>query len=317
MRTARPRRAAPRTGRGRRYAHRERTSACRLRRRCSWLLVSGCPALIGPIGVEHPRRIRLQPSPPVELRRPLQTFPPARSAAVSNGSLTQLAVPTRRSRRGVHVRPSTRCPSPRSRSCVSLLALRGTRVCDLSVAAARAWRRPATATAAARADHPARRSWARAGGGPRAAPNGAAALPPRNARSACPIQRYLASKVLDHSGWWSSCRPHCSRSSRLLGPQRSRRPLVLSCGTRTDPVRGRLPSPWPASSPGLLISAAIDNADRGMPLLVLLIMVQLIFCGGLFEVYDPPGARPARLARSRTLGVLHGGGDDRSRRRRP
>jgi ABC-type multidrug transport system ATPase subunit/pSer/pThr/pTyr-binding forkhead associated (FHA) protein len=35
---------------------------------------------------------------------------------------------------------------------------------------------------------------------------------------------------------------------------------------------------------GLLISAAIDNADRGMPLLVLLIMVQLILSGGLFTV---------------------------------
>ena len=37
---------------------------------------------------------------------------------------------------------------------------------------------------------------------------------------------------------------------------------------------------------GLLISGAIDNADRGMPLLVLLIMVQLILCGGLFAVSD-------------------------------
>ena len=40
---------------------------------------------------------------------------------------------------------------------------------------------------------------------------------------------------------------------------------------------------------GLLISAAIVNADRGMPLLVLVVMVQLIFCGGLFAVYDRPG----------------------------
>lgn len=39
---------------------------------------------------------------------------------------------------------------------------------------------------------------------------------------------------------------------------------------------------------GLVISAAIDNADRGMPLLVLVIMIQLIFCGGLFAVYDRP-----------------------------
>ena len=39
---------------------------------------------------------------------------------------------------------------------------------------------------------------------------------------------------------------------------------------------------------GLAISAAIDNADRGMPLLVLLIMTQLILCGGLFSVHDRP-----------------------------
>ena len=35
---------------------------------------------------------------------------------------------------------------------------------------------------------------------------------------------------------------------------------------------------------GLLISACIDNADRGMPLLVLVVMAQLILCGGLFAV---------------------------------
>ena len=39
---------------------------------------------------------------------------------------------------------------------------------------------------------------------------------------------------------------------------------------------------------GLVISAFIDNADRGMPLLVLVIMIQLIFCGGLFSVYGRP-----------------------------
>jgi ABC-type multidrug transport system ATPase subunit len=35
---------------------------------------------------------------------------------------------------------------------------------------------------------------------------------------------------------------------------------------------------------GLVVSAAIDNADRGMPLLVLLVMVQLVLSGGLFAV---------------------------------
>jgi hypothetical protein len=35
---------------------------------------------------------------------------------------------------------------------------------------------------------------------------------------------------------------------------------------------------------GLLISTLIANADRGMPLLVLVVMAQLILCGGLFPV---------------------------------
>ncbi len=35
---------------------------------------------------------------------------------------------------------------------------------------------------------------------------------------------------------------------------------------------------------GLLISAMIGNADRGMPLLVLVVMAQLVLCGGMFGV---------------------------------
>lgn len=53
---------------------------------------------------------------------------------------------------------------------------------------------------------------------------------------------------------------------------------------------------------GLVVSAFIDNADRGMPLLVLMVMVQLIFSGGLFPVDGRPGLEqlswlaPARWA---------------------
>jgi ABC-type multidrug transport system ATPase subunit/pSer/pThr/pTyr-binding forkhead associated (FHA) protein len=36
---------------------------------------------------------------------------------------------------------------------------------------------------------------------------------------------------------------------------------------------------------GLLISAMIANADRGMPLLVLVVMAELILCGGMFAVH--------------------------------
>ncbi len=35
---------------------------------------------------------------------------------------------------------------------------------------------------------------------------------------------------------------------------------------------------------GLLISAIIGNADRGMPLLVLVVMAELVLCGGMFGV---------------------------------
>ncbi|MDP7733382.1 FHA domain-containing protein [Mycobacterium paragordonae] len=37
---------------------------------------------------------------------------------------------------------------------------------------------------------------------------------------------------------------------------------------------------------GLLISALISNADRGMPLLVVVVMAQLVLCGGMFAVND-------------------------------
>jgi ABC transport system ATP-binding/permease protein len=37
---------------------------------------------------------------------------------------------------------------------------------------------------------------------------------------------------------------------------------------------------------GLLISAMIGNADRGMPLLVLVVMAELVLCGGMFSVRD-------------------------------
>ena len=44
---------------------------------------------------------------------------------------------------------------------------------------------------------------------------------------------------------------------------------------------------------GLVISAAIGNADRGMPLLVLVLMVELVVSGGLFPVFGRPGLEQA------------------------
>ncbi|ARG91741.1 hypothetical protein B1T50_06830 [Mycobacterium kansasii] len=72
---------------------------------------------------------------------------------------------------------------------------------------------------------------------------------------------------------------------------------------------------------GLLISALIGNADRGMPLLVLVVMAQLVLCGGMFAVNGrPPLEQLAWLSPSRwayamaaaTVGVnfLHPGAED-------
>lgn len=40
---------------------------------------------------------------------------------------------------------------------------------------------------------------------------------------------------------------------------------------------------------GLVVSAFIENADRGMPLLVLVLMLQLVVSGGMFPIYDRVG----------------------------
>ena len=73
----------------------------------------------------------------------------------------------------------------------------------------------------------------------------------------------------------------------LLGRNGPDDPLVLPNGT-AEILVAVLAVTLASMLTGLLISALIDNADRGMPLLVLLIMVQLILCGGLFEVSDRP-----------------------------
>jgi hypothetical protein len=69
----------------------------------------------------------------------------------------------------------------------------------------------------------------------------------------------------------------------LLGRAGPDDPLWLGSG-KAEVLLAVLGVTWASMLTGLAISAAIDNADRGMPLLVLLIMVQLILCGGLFPV---------------------------------
>jgi ABC transport system ATP-binding/permease protein len=70
----------------------------------------------------------------------------------------------------------------------------------------------------------------------------------------------------------------------LVGRKGPDDPVVLPWG-RVEVLLAVLGVTWTSMMIGLVISAAIDNADRGMPFLVLVIMVQLVFCGGLFPVH--------------------------------
>ncbi|MCW2718711.1 ATP-binding cassette domain-containing protein, partial [Pseudonocardia sp.] len=70
----------------------------------------------------------------------------------------------------------------------------------------------------------------------------------------------------------------------LLGVHGPDKPLVLTTSGTVEVMLAVVGVTWAATAVGLLISASISNADRGMPLLVLLIMAQLILCGGLFPV---------------------------------
>jgi hypothetical protein len=73
----------------------------------------------------------------------------------------------------------------------------------------------------------------------------------------------------------------------LVGRKGPDDPAVLPWG-RVEVLLAVLAVTWTTMLIGLAISAAIDNADRGMPALVLVIMVQLVFCGGLFPVHGRP-----------------------------
>jgi ABC transport system ATP-binding/permease protein len=64
---------------------------------------------------------------------------------------------------------------------------------------------------------------------------------------------------------------------------------VLLPSGRAEIVLAVIAASLVAMAVGLVISALIPNADRGMPLLVLLVMLQLILCGGLFPVRGQAG----------------------------
>jgi ABC transport system ATP-binding/permease protein len=77
--------------------------------------------------------------------------------------------------------------------------------------------------------------------------------------------------------------------------------VVLSSG-RAEIVLAVIAVTWVAVGAGLVISALIPNADRGMPLLVLLVMLQVVLCGGLMSLPGQVGLEqlswlvPARWA---------------------
>jgi ABC-type multidrug transport system ATPase subunit/pSer/pThr/pTyr-binding forkhead associated (FHA) protein len=100
------------------------------------------------------------------------------------------------------------------------------------------------------------------------------------------VGAYLTSKVLV-LGVVAGVQAALFTTVALLGRDGPDDPLVLPDG-KTEVLLAVLAVTVASMLTGLLISGVIDNADRGMPLLVLLIMVQLILCGGLFEVYDRP-----------------------------
>ena len=63
---------------------------------------------------------------------------------------------------------------------------------------------------------------------------------------------------------------------------------------------------------GLLISAMIGNADRGMPLLVLVVMAELVLCGGMFGVRGRFALGVSSVAVAVAVGLRDGRFDHRS-----
>src|SRR5664279_3357300 len=95
------------------------------------------------------------------------------------------------------------------------------------------------------------------------------------------IGAYLTSKILV-LGIITGLQATLFTTIALLDRNSPDDPLVLPSG-HIEVLLAVLAVTVTSMLTGLLISAVIDNADRGMPLLVLLIMIQLILCGGLFE----------------------------------
>ena len=100
------------------------------------------------------------------------------------------------------------------------------------------------------------------------------------------LAAYVSSKVVVLGGV-TGLQSTLFTALALLGRSGPDEALVLDAGT-LEILVAVVAVTLASMLTGLAISAAIDNADRGMPLLVLLIMIQLILCGGLFSVHDRP-----------------------------
>lgn len=100
------------------------------------------------------------------------------------------------------------------------------------------------------------------------------------------IGPYLLSKILVLGGV-VTVQATVFTALSLLGRAAPDDPLVLVAG-HLEVLLAVLAVAVTSMLIGLAVSAAIDNADRGMPVLVLLVMAQLVFSGGLFPVFDRP-----------------------------
>jgi len=96
------------------------------------------------------------------------------------------------------------------------------------------------------------------------------------------VAAYLASKVMVLAGI-VTLQIIVFTSASLIGRNAPDDPLVF--GGHVEVFVAVLAAGLVTMLIGLAISAVIKNADQGMPLLVLMVMAQLVFSGGLFQVH--------------------------------
>lgn len=100
------------------------------------------------------------------------------------------------------------------------------------------------------------------------------------------ISAYLASKILV-LGTLASLQATAFTALGLVGRNAPDDPLVVR-GGHLEILLAVVTVTFTSMLTGLLISALIENSDRGLVILVLVVMAQLICCGGLFPVHDRP-----------------------------